>query len=108
MVLMSVLPDSGQGTSLGNAAGVTTDPTKSGLKADLSTTTAASIDDVRQAFNMQNFAYMLGAFGYRYVEYLKSLFGTDAGDARLQRPEFLGSGSTDILISEVFADVLDG
>ncbi len=76
---------------------------ESGLtgSADLSTTTAASIDDVRQAFNMQNFAYMLGAFGYRYVEYLKSLFGTDAGDARLQRPEFLGSGSTDILISEV-------
>ena len=71
------------------------------LVTDLSTTTAASIDDVRQAFNMQNFSYMLGAFGYRYVEYLKSLFGTDAGDARLQRPEFLGSGSTDILISEV-------
>lgn len=68
---------------------------------DLSQASAVSIDDLRQAFNMQNFAYMLGAFGYRYVEYLKSLFGTDAGDARLQRPEFLGSGSTDILISEV-------
>lgn len=71
------------------------------LLADLTQASAVSVDDVRQAFNMQNFAYMLGAFGYRYVEYLKSLFGTDAGDARLQRPEFLGSGSTDILISEV-------
>lgn len=81
--------------------GVSNDASTSGLKADLSATTAASIDDVRQAFNMQNFAYMLGVYGYRYVEYLKSLFGTDAGDARLQRPEFLGSGSTDILISEV-------
>lgn len=87
--------------SSSHTIGLTTDPAKSGLKADLSATTAATIDDVRQAFNMQNFAYMLGAFGYRYVEYLKSLFGTDAGDARLQRPEFLGSGSTDILISEV-------
>lgn len=92
---------SGAPLQVSKTLGVVTDPAKSGLKADLSTTTAASIDDVRQAFNMQNFAYMLGAFGYRYVEYLKSLFGTDAGDARLQRPEFLGSGSTDILISEV-------
>lgn len=81
--------------------GVTTDAAKSGLVADLSTSTAATVDDVRQAFNLQNFSYMLGAFGYRYVEYLKALFGTDAGDARLQRPEFLGSGSTDVLISEV-------
>lgn len=84
-----------------NSLGVTTDATKSGVVADMTQASAVSVDEVRAAFNIQNFGYMLGVYGYRYVEYLRALFGTDAGDARLQRPEFLGMGSTDVLISEV-------
>jgi hypothetical protein len=63
----------------------------SGLYADLSEVTSATINSLRTAFQMQKFYERLARGGSRYTEVLRSFFGVVSPDARLQRPEFLGS-----------------
>lgn len=74
---------------------------QSGLKADMTKATAVTVDQVRTAFQIQNFLYNSGRRGYRYVEQILSLFGVNAPDASLQRPEFIGGGRSPIRIGEV-------
>lgn len=69
--------------------------------ADLSTATAASINDLRQAFKLQEWLEKNARGGSRYNESIKSHFGVTSPDARLQRPEYLGGGSAPVVISEV-------
>lgn len=92
-----------QGTRLsqGLATGLSTDPANSGLIADLSNAVAASVNDVRTAFQLQRILERKARSGNRYVEYLASSFGVRSPDARLQRAEFLGGGKSPVLISEV-------
>lgn len=66
------------------------------LFADLSTATAATINELREAFQMQRMFERDARGGTRYVEILKSHFGVTSPDFRLQRPEYLGGGSTPI------------
>ena len=73
------------------AAFVTSDGRKSGLLADLSDVSAITINGLRTAFQMQKFYERLARGGSRYTEVLRSFFGVVSPDARLQRPEFLGS-----------------
>lgn len=70
---------------------VTSDRSKSGLLADLSDISAITINGLRTAFQMQKFYERLARGGSRYTEVLRSFFGVVSPDARLQRPEFLGS-----------------
>ena len=63
----------------------------SGLYADMSTVASATINSLRTAFQMQKFYERLARGGSRYTEVLRSFFGVVSPDARLQRPEFLGS-----------------
>lgn len=70
---------------------VTSDGQKSGLLADLSDVSAITINGLRTAFQMQKFYERLARGGSRYTEVLRSFFGVVSPDARLQRPEFLGS-----------------
>lgn len=70
---------------------VTSDSNKSGLLADLSDVSAITINGLRTAFQMQKFYERLARGGSRYTEVLRSFFGVVSPDARLQRPEFLGS-----------------
>ena len=70
---------------------VTSDGNKSGLVADLSDVSAITINGLRTAFQMQKFYERLARGGSRYTEVLRSFFGVVSPDARLQRPEFLGS-----------------
>lgn len=58
--------------------------------ADLSNATAANINALREAFQLQRLFEKDARGGTRYTEMLKSHFGVTNGDARLQRPEFLG------------------
>lgn len=81
--------------------GVTTDPTKSGLIADLSEATAASINTLRQAFALQALQEQWARGGSRYTEIVRSLFGVVSPDARLQRAEFLGGGTIRINVNPV-------
>jgi len=68
--------------------------TPSALYTDLSNATAATINQLRQAFQMQGLFERDARGGTRYVEILKSHFGVTSPDFRLQRPEYLGGGST--------------
>lgn len=71
-----------------------------GLQADLSTATAADINDIRWAFAIQTYKELRLKFGSKYVDYLAYL-GVRSSDARLQRPEYLGGGKQVVQFSEV-------
>jgi hypothetical protein len=73
----------------------------SGLEADLSQATAATINSLRQAFQIQKIYERDARGGTRYTELIKSHFGVTSPDARLQRPEYLGGGSSPVNISPV-------
>lgn len=70
------------------------------LYADLSTATAATVNQLRQAMAIQRYEEARARYGSRYTEYLRYL-GVRSSDARLQRPEYLGGGKQTIQFSEV-------
>jgi hypothetical protein len=72
-----------------------------GLYADLSTATSATINQLRLAFATQKFLEKQARGGSRYIEVIKSHFNVTSPDARLQRPEYLGGGSSPVNISPV-------
>ena len=69
--------------------------------ANLATATPISINDLRQAFQVQRLYERDARGGTRYTEILRSHFGVVSPDARLQRPEYLGGSSTRININPV-------
>lgn len=71
------------------------------LYADLGSTTAVTINAMREAFQIQKWYEQLARGGSRYVELVLSMFGVHTGDARLQRPEYLGGGTTPIQVHAV-------
>ena len=72
-----------------------------GLQADLTNATAATINQLRLAFATQKFLEKQARGGSRYIEVIKSHFNVTSPDARLQRPEYLGGGSSPVNISPV-------
>lgn len=66
------------------------------LVANLSTATAATLNQLREAFAIQSLLERDARGGTRYAEMVRAHFGVDIGDATLQRPEYLGGGSTRI------------
>jgi hypothetical protein len=73
----------------------------SGLYADLSDATSATINQLRLAFATQKFLEIQARGGSRYIEVIKNHFNVTSPDARLQRPEYLGGGSSPVNISPV-------
>ncbi len=69
--------------------------------ADLSSATAATINAIRQAFQIQRLYERDARGGTRYTEILRSHFGVTSPDQRLQRPEYLGGGTTSVNINAV-------
>lgn len=100
-----VLPTGGTGVSvsqLTSKMGIgLADSGDTGLVADLSGATAATINSLREAFQIQRWYEAAARSGTRYNELILGMFGVDVGDARLQRPEYLGGGSTAIQIHSV-------
>lgn len=86
-------------TLVAGASGIQTEDPK--LYADLSDATAATINELRQAFQIQRLLERDARGGTRYIELIKSHFGVTSPDARLQRPEYLGGGSTPVNITPV-------
>lgn len=72
-----------------------------GLYADLSTATAATINQLRQSFQIQKLLERDARGGTRYIEILRAHFGVISPDARLQRPEYLGGGSSPIQLTPI-------
>lgn len=73
----------------------------SNLYADLTNASAATINSLRQAFQIQRLYERDARGGSRYTEIVRSHFGVVSPDARLQRPEYLGGGTTRVNISPV-------
>ena len=73
----------------------------SGFYADMTASTAATINDLREAFQIQKLYERDARGGTRYTEILQSHFGVTSPDARLQRPEYLGGGKDMINIHPV-------
>lgn len=71
------------------------------LYADLSAATAATINQLRQSFQIQKLLERDARGGTRYTEIIRSHFGVISPDARLQRPEYLGGGTTSININPI-------
>jgi len=69
--------------------------------ADLSTATAATINQLRQAFQIQKVLERDARGGTRYTEIIRAHFGVISPDARQQRPEYLGGGSTPVSINPI-------
>jgi len=82
---------------LGSNAGNESDK----LYADLSSATAATINQLRQAFQIQKMLERDARGGTRYTEIIKAHFGVTSPDSRLQRPEYLGGGSIPVIINPV-------
>jgi len=74
---------------------------ETGMEADLASATAATINQIRQAFQIQKLLERDARGGTRYQELIKAHFNVDSPDARVQRPEYLGGGSTAVNISPV-------
>jgi len=71
------------------------------IRVDLTQATAATINQLREAFQIQKLYERDARGGTRYIELLKSHFGVTSPDARLQRPEYLGGSSTPINVTPV-------
>lgn len=71
------------------------------LYADLSAVTGVTINQLRQAFQMQRLLELQARSGSRYTEIIKASFGVTSPDARLQRPEYLGGSRVQIQMQQV-------
>ncbi len=77
----------------------TTNPPQ--IFADLSAATAATINQLRQSFQIQKLYERDARGGTRYTEIIRSHFGVTSPDARLQRPEYLGGGQSYVNVTPV-------
>ena len=71
------------------------------LYADLSQATSATINQLRQSFQIQKLLERDARGGTRYTELLRAHFGVTPQDYRLQRPEYIGGGSTYVNINPI-------
>jgi hypothetical protein len=96
----SFAPELKLGNSIETALS-TTAPYYTNLYADLSAATAASVNDVRLAFQLQKMLERDALFGTTYREYLRGHYGVVSPDARVQITEFLGGGKIPVGITQV-------
>ncbi len=76
-------------------------PDTGAMYADLTTATAATINQLRQAFQIQKLLERDARGGTRYTEVVKAHFGVTSPDSRLQRVEYLGGGSAPVIVSPI-------
>ena len=80
------------------------DPNNSGypnIRADLSNATAATVNQLREAFQIQRLLEKDARGGTRYTEVIQSHFGVTSPDARLQRPEYIGGGKDHVNVNPI-------
>jgi len=88
-------------TTLGTLGTNITNGSAYNLFADLSAATAATINQLRTSFQIQKLLERDARGGTRYTEIIRSHFGVISPDARLQRPEYIGGGSTPINVNPI-------
>lgn len=82
----------------GSTVGVINNGNQSGIIADLTQATAATVNALRLAFATQRILEKDARGGTRYREVIKTHFNTNIADARTQIPEYLG-GATRVPIN---------
>jgi hypothetical protein len=88
-------------TTINGTAQLLPNPSNQSLYADLSTATAATINQLRQSFQIQKLLERDARGGTRYTEIVRSHFGVISPDARQQRPEYIGGGTSNIAINPI-------
>lgn len=81
---------------LHQSAGPSSPTNRPQVYADLSQATAATINQLRQAFQVQKLYERDARGGTRYIEIIRAHFNVISPDARMQRPEYLGGGQSPI------------
>lgn len=71
------------------------------LGADLSTVTATTINELRNAIAVQQYYEAMARGGSRYREQIRSLFGTTISDKTVQVPEYLGGGRYHVNMNQI-------
>lgn len=88
---LAIFTDSELGYTTNSTTGTVNEKVApSNLYADLSSATAATVNQLRMAFQLQKILETNNRSGSRYVEQLKARWDVNPSDATLQRPEFLG------------------
>lgn len=64
---------------------------------------STTINSLRRAFRLQEWLERDARGGTRYIENIFAHFGVKSSDARLQRPEYVGGGYQNMVISEVLS-----
>lgn len=72
-----------------------------GITADLTQASAITVNELRQSFQIQRMLERDARGGSRYIEIIKAHFGVISPDSRLQRPEYLGGGSSHVIINPI-------
>lgn len=72
-----------------------------GVNVDLTSATSVTINQFREAFQIQRWYERAARGGTRYTEIIRSFFGVVSPDARLQRPEYLGGSSNRIDVNVI-------
>lgn len=88
-------------SAVGTSGSTAFNSTNANVYADLTSATASTINQLRQAFQIQKLYERDARGGTRYTEIIRSHFGVVSPDARLQRPEYLGGSSTAINITPI-------
>ena len=96
----------GSSSTVGAGGGSTVKPTN--LYADLSSSSAVNINDLRLAFQTQRLLERDARSGTRYNEMILAHFGVTVPDFRVQRPEFLGGGTSMLNITPVAQTTYQG
>lgn len=87
-------------SSASNSGSITVDNPPN-IYADLSSVAAFTINQFREAFQIQRWYERAARGGTRYTEIIRSFFGVVSPDARLQRPEYLGGSSNRIDVNVI-------
>lgn len=83
------------------AAGAVGTSNRPEVYADLTLATAATINQLRQAFQIQKIYERDARGGTRYTEIIRAHFGVTSPDARLNRPEYIGGGSVPLNVNPI-------
>lgn len=83
-------------TAYNRTIGLSKDPEKSGIIADLTKAMGAPLEGLYQAVAYNTFQYMTSRGGNRYFEHISNIYGVVNPDGVLQQPEFLGALTKDI------------
>lgn len=71
------------------------------MQADLSTVTAATINELRQAISVQQYYEAMARGGSRYREQVQAIWDVVISDKTVQVPEYLGGGRYHVNINQI-------